>query len=206
MRRILQTLLLVLCLAQPAFAQVESDTGPSAWDSLAERAEKTLDRGTSANRTPEALRADIADFRASFDAARDRNAARIETLRQQIAVLGPAPTDENALQEPADVTAKRNELNAQLSILLTPVQKAEAEFVRADALIGQIDRLLRERQTQELLKVSPSPLNPVHWEPALRDLSRAGRVLWREAGQSGEVFRQYRVAFMRHRRRTLLAL
>lgn len=150
------------------------------WDTLAQRAESAIDLGQGSDDLFEALRSSIADYRADFDAARELNSARIATVREQIAALGPAPEGESAPPEAADVAVKRDELNQQLNDLLVPVQKAEAEFVRADALVRQIDQILRERQTDQLLEVGATPLNPANWQTAVNDLIVGAELLWME--------------------------
>ena len=175
----------ILCLSTPLAAQTDTLSADlDRWDTLASRAETAVDLEQGSDQVFEALRASIAAYRAEFDAARDQNATRIATLREQIAALGPRPEGEGAAPEPVDVAAKREELNQQLNALLVPVQKAEAEFVRADALISQIDQILRERQTDELLKVSPTPLNPAYWGTAVTDLMQSADILWIESPES----------------------
>ncbi|MEY8842345.1 DUF3772 domain-containing protein, partial [Cribrihabitans sp. XS_ASV171] len=49
---------------------------------------------------------------------------------------------------------------------------AEEAYSRADGLIGEIDRIIRERQTDLLLSRGPSPLNPVHWQEAWHVVER----------------------------------
>lgn len=156
------------------------------WDTLANRAETAVELKQGSDQVFEALRESIASFRAEFDAARDINSGRIETLREQIAALGPIPEEEGAAPEDPEVFAKREELTQQLNTLLVPVQRAEAEFVRADALIRQIDQILRERQTDELLTVTPTPLNPVHWPAAINDFVSAADLLWLEQSKNTE--------------------
>ena len=163
-----------------AFAQDTLVEELERWDTLANRAETAVDLEQGSDQVFEALRASIADYRADFDAARDLNSARINTLREQIAALGPAPEGEGAAPEDPDVASKREELNQQLNALLVPVQKAEAEFVRADALIRQIDQILRERQANELVRVSPTPLNPANWPGAIDDLITGAELMWAE--------------------------
>lgn len=151
------------------------------WEGLATRAERAIDLGGGSSTLFEGLRSSIVEYRQIFDAARDNSATRIANLREQIAALGPVPEGEDAAaQEAPDVAAQRVALNAQLSQLLEPVQRAEAAFVRANAIIGQIDRLLRERQTNALFEVYPTPLNPANWQRALDDLMRGLTLLWQE--------------------------
>jgi small-conductance mechanosensitive channel len=172
--RFLLLLTLSLCIGSgPVHAQTDALRSVvedfDRWTTLAQEAESAIDANRGTDETFVAMRSRISDYRSEFDAARKVNSARIQTLREQIASLGTAPTGEGATPEPADVAAQRQELNGELSKLLVPVQRAEAEFVRADSLIGQIDVILRERQTQQILTVSPSPLNPAYWKPAIDD-------------------------------------
>jgi small-conductance mechanosensitive channel len=190
MRRLLGIAAALFCalwvIAAPLAAQEELSADLERWSTLAQRAETAVDLGQGSEELFESLRASIADFRTQFNAARDLNANRIATLREQIAALGPPPEGENAPPEAPDVAAKREELNEQLNTLLVPVQKADAEYVRADALIAQIDQILRERQADRLLQVVPTPLNPVHWQQALTDLVQAAQLLWSGSPESDQ--------------------
>ena len=134
------------------------------WESVASTAEEAIDAPDTTETMLEVQRARLVDYRAKFDAARNLNAARISALREQLAALGTPPEGEGAEPESPEVAANREELNRQLNTLLTPVQRAEAAYLRADALIGQIDVALRERQTEQLMEVVPTPLRPA--EPA----------------------------------------
>nr|WP_211097104.1 DUF3772 domain-containing protein [Aliishimia ponticola] len=172
-RRIFAAFLLVLCLSHAALAQsASSATAPdySEWETVASQAEASIDSGEDTNEELESLREQLVTFRSEFDQARKANADRISTLRAQIAALGEAPEDGD---EPTDITARRAELNRQLSELLAPVQTAEEAYTRADGLIGEIDDIIRERQTERLLSLGPSPLNPVLWPGTLKDLGEA---------------------------------
>lgn len=169
-----------------AQAQTTTDADMDRWQTLASRAEKAIDTRQGSDAAFEALRSAVAEYRTIFDAGRDQHKNRIATLREQLAAIAPPAEGEGAASEAQDVTAKRTELNKQLSELLVPVQTAEAGFVRADAIVGQIDQILRERQTDELLKVTPTPLNPVHWKPALTDFLSAVDLIWIEPPASGE--------------------
>ncbi|OAN71440.1 mechanosensitive ion channel protein MscS [Sulfitobacter sp. EhC04] len=187
--RLFTRLAIVLCLAAGA-ATAQDTTFEAAvpnfdrWETLAREAESAIDQNHGTDETLEAMRGRIAEFRGEFDDARNINAARIKTLREQIAALGPVPDDATADAEPPDVAAQRKALNDELSGLLVPVQRAETEFVRANSLVGQIDTILRERQTRQLLTVTPSPLNPAHWQPALVDLTTALTALRNETPNS----------------------
>lgn len=170
--RIWAALLVAFFLAGPLVAQDTLTADFERWERTATSSEEALDAGGTSDERLNALRSEIVKFRSEFDAARDQNKARILALREQLAALStPAETD-SAAPVPPEVTAKREDVQAQLNALLEPVQRAEASFLRADALVTQIDRVLRERQTEQLLTVSPSPMNPANWQPAIDDLNR----------------------------------
>ena len=173
--RLLAAIGLSVWLITAAVAQTESVIDFERWDSLGANAEKLVDDQSSDEETFAALRQSIAQYREEFNAARNQNAGRIDVLRKQIAALGAPPEGEAAEPEPPSVTAQRDDLNAQLNILLAPAQRAEAAYARADGLIGEIDTILREQQTEKLLSVSPSPLNPANWTIAVKDTLRAFR-------------------------------
>lgn len=175
---------LILSSYAPVFAQDQSEAvlieDLDRWDALAARAEDAVDSQTGSDDMLAAMRARIVEYRDEFDAARNLNSSRISTLREQLAALGPVPEGEALETESAEVAAKRQELNAQLNQLLAPIAQAQAAFLRADGLVGQIDRILRERQAEKLLSISPSPFNPVNWPTAFTDLRNAIDEIWRE--------------------------
>lgn len=160
------------------------------WESVASTAEEAIDATDTTETMLEVQRARLVEYRTKFDAARNLNAARINALREQIAALGTPPEGEGAEPESPEVAANREELNRQLNTLLTPVQRAEAAYLRADALIGQIDVALRERQTELLMEVVPTPLNPVHWRTAIDDLATAAGEIAAEAPDDADTARR----------------
>ena len=162
---ILRTWLLVLGLVFWACAALAQEPiNYEDWTRTANRAETTIETGRASDQALEVLRRDLAAWRESFLSAQSQNSERIDTLRQQIAALGPAPDTEAGEQpESTDVAARRAELNEQLSRLRAPVVSAEEAYTRADGLIREIDNLIRERRTNRLLELGPTPLNPAHW-------------------------------------------
>ena len=182
---LLAGLALAVLLAFAAAAQTDLADDLSRWETEASGAEAIIDNEGSTDAVLEELRESIAEFRGEFDSAKDLNAARIATLRDQLSALGPAPEGDAAAAEAPDIANQRIDLSAQLVSLQAPGQQAETAFLRADGLIDQIDDILRERQNQQLLEVTPSPLNPVHWRPALDDLRKGGLALWNENDTAG---------------------
>ncbi|MGB3246893.1 MAG: DUF3772 domain-containing protein [Sulfitobacter sp.] len=177
---VIAAFLSALWLSCAAWAQTDTSDGFDRWNEFAVTVQNAVDAGTSTDEVFGAFRKRVSEFRSDFEKMRNANAGRIGILRDQIAALGPPPEGEGAVAEPADVTARRADLNSQLAVLLAPVHRGEAEFLRADALIGQIDEVLRERDTSRLLTIGVSPLNPTTWRGALEDLASATRQIWRE--------------------------
>jgi potassium efflux system protein len=136
-----------------------------AWERTADRAEEAVENNRASTPALEALREDLAEWRDRFLAAQSENASTIATVRQQLAALGDAPEDGT---ESEDIAAQRQALTARLAELQAPVKRAELAYSRADGLIRGVDRIIRDRQAEELLEFGPSPLNPVHWLPALQ--------------------------------------
>ena len=176
--------LAVWLAAGAAFAQDEAAGGPidyEQWGSVAERAEQVVEAGRASDAALEQLRAHLAEWRARFDAGQEQNSARIETLRNQISALGPAPEDGTESEE---IAARRAELQSQLDRLLAPVLRAEEAYNRADGIIREIDEIIRQRQLEELLSLGPSPLNPRHWPEALEDLAQSALSVEREFAEN----------------------
>ncbi|MFG6624195.1 DUF3772 domain-containing protein [Sulfitobacter sp. 1A12056] len=181
---------LLVWLTGAAVAQEPALPDFDQWETVASSAEEAIDAPDTTETMLEVQRARLVDYRAEFDAARNLNAARISALREQLAALGTPPEGEGAEPESPEVAANREELNRQLNTLLTPVQRAEAAYLRADALIGQIDVALRERQTEQLMEVVPTPLNPVHWRSAIDDLATAAGEIAAEAPDDADTARR----------------
>lgn len=132
----------------------------AAWDTVAQRAESLVQGGIASVPLLEQLRARVVDWRAAFLAASGENTARIATLRAQVTALGPAPAEGQT--EAPEIAERRRALTEQLVQLQAPVIAAEEAYSRADGLVREIDRQLRERQAEALTRLLPSPLNPAN--------------------------------------------
>ncbi len=139
------------------------------WESEAGRAENLVGAGTASTAFLENLRTTLVGWRARFLAAQSANSARIETIQAQISALGPAPAEGEI--QPAEIAQRREDLNQRLAEAQLPRVNATEAFNRADGLIAEIDAILAERQTQELLELDPTPLNPMNWTTVLTALS-----------------------------------
>lgn len=161
-----------------AFAQttVQSTPDYAAWERVATRAEAALESGKASDAAFGVLRQDVVSWRTQFQAQLSANDSRIKTLNEQIAALGPAP--EEGSSEAAEIGARRSELQRQLEVLTTPRRTAEEAFSRANGLVSEIDKIIRARQSDELLRKGPVPLDPSLWNNALRDLRVSLTGLW----------------------------
>ncbi len=195
MRAGLVALILVLSLATgPGLAQLIGPPAPgtqgdatttldySAWETMASRVETAIEARASASTTLEELRTQLVDWREALLGAQNANSARIATLRTQIAALGPAPA--SGAGEPPAISERRLTLNEQLVRLQAPGIAADEAYQRADGLIREIDRALRERQATQLLQVWPSPIYPANWPEAVIALTDTGIQLWDEIATS----------------------
>ena len=152
------------------------------WDQMAVRAEAEIaERNTSDERLEE-IRGHLAQWRAALLTAQNANSARIATVREQIAALGPAPAEGET--EAEEISSRRQELAQQLVKLQAPGIAAEEGYRRADGLIREIDRTLRERQADQLLQLWPSPLNPGNWPEAAIGFADTVQRLWDEVSEA----------------------
>lgn len=162
-----------LALAGALLAQDAPEPDYAAWEKLAGQAEQILQSGQANDARLDAIRAEVVRWRSRFSGAEGVNATRIATLKDQIAALGPLPAEGEV--ESDDLVARRKALNDQLAELQAPGLNAAEAHGRADGIIQQIDRAQRERQTNALLRVAPTPLNPANWVAALQDGGQLAR-------------------------------
>lgn len=137
------------------------------WRATAERAEQAIEANRASVAALEALREEVAEYRKTFSDVRDDSTARLDTLKAQLEALGPAPGEGET--EPADIAELRSEIKRKIDELRVPVVVTRENYTRADGIIAEIDRLIRERQTARLFSRTDSPLNPAHWQQAWND-------------------------------------
>ncbi len=164
--------------APPTAEGTASTLDYAAWELVANRAEKKIFDTTTISPALDNLRAQLVDWRQALLGAQSANSARIATLREQIAALGPAPADGQL--DAVEIAKRRAELTDQLVRLQAPGIAAEEAYRRADGLIREIDRVQRERQADRLMQLWPMPINPANWPAAGRALLQTAGTLWSE--------------------------
>lgn len=142
------------------------------WDATASMVENTLATSEPSDVFLTELRAQITSRRQIFLDAQATNASRIATLADQIAALGPTPTEGG--EEAPEITKRRADLQARVDELNVPRLRATEAFQRADGLINEIDAMLSARKAQSLLKLGPTPADIRIWPVALSEIWESG--------------------------------
>ncbi|MCC7321720.1 MAG: mechanosensitive ion channel family protein [Rubellimicrobium sp.] len=158
---------------------VIGDVDYAAWQRTAERSATISENASGSTFALERLRNDLVQWRDRFLSVQGQNAARIATVRQQLAALGEAPADP-ALED-LRVSVRRALLMAELNRLRAPALLAQEAYAQSNGLIAEIDTLLRARRTASMTTRGESPLNPAQWAPVASDLGRLVSNLWKEA-------------------------
>lgn len=152
------------------------------WERQAVLAEDEIGHRNTETERLEEIRSHLAQWRAALLGAQSANSARIATLSEQLGALGTAPAEGES--EAEEISKRRQELAQQLVKLQSPGIAAEEAYRRADGLIREIDRTLRERQADQLLQLWPSPVNPANWPEAAIGLSDTLLRLWDEGAEA----------------------
>ena len=166
--RILLTLVFLAFSAFSALAQTTSDPilDMEKFTATADRAVAVIEAGAASNEALDDLRSQLANFRSAALQEQEKHADRIATIQARLDALGPPPEDGESESE--EVANLRAELQATLNAAKAPAVSAQEAYRRADGLIREIDLLVRARTTSELLRLGPSPLNPLYWSDALK--------------------------------------
>jgi potassium efflux system protein len=159
----------------PTFAE-DGSPDYDDWRGEAARARSVIARALASSASFEALRGQLADWRDVFDAEAARYVSPVNVLDLQISALGPAPASDET--EPEAIAARRADLESQLQALRVPLLLAEVAAAEASGYVTEIDDILRNRRSAELVTRGPSILNPANWTAAIGELtgmlSRAG--------------------------------
>ncbi len=159
MKRVLFVFALLVALPLAAFAQETTTVfDADAFEKTAERAQGVVEEKAASSEAMEELRLQLVAFRTQAVNQKSLAAAKVTPIFSRIQALGPTPAEGET--EAFDVANLRSELETQLKNRRAPVLAAEESYKRADGLIKQIDMIIRERTTTELISQSRSPLSP----------------------------------------------
>ncbi len=165
-----------------AGAQAVAEPDFDEWALVATRADGAIRDARTTDLALEQLRGQLAEWRADFLESQTANNSQIVTVRDQIDALGPVSTAE--APEAPQIAKRRNELTRSLGLLQAPGLEADEAYRHADGLIGDIDRLIRDRQADALMQVWPAPVNPANWPAGISALSQTLFALIGEVGDA----------------------
>ena len=110
------------------------------------------------------LRKQLALRRSEFSEVQNFSPARLATLEEQLAALGPVPESGT---EPAEIAERRMILAQEIKVLNAPRLRAREAYKQADGLIREIDDALSAKDTENLLQLRPSPIDLRLWPEAV---------------------------------------
>ena len=143
-------------------AQVTLDY--NRWASTANMAQDTLEAGTASGAFLIELRKQLALRRSEFSEVQNFSPARLATLEEQLAALGPVPESGT---EPAQIAERRMILAQEIKVLNASRLRAREAYKQADGLIREIDDALSAKDTENLLQLRPSPIDLRLWPEAV---------------------------------------
>jgi potassium efflux system protein len=169
-------------LCAPVSAQTQTIFDIDAFNALAARAEKAVYGGQTSNEALEKLRSSLSSARSDALEAQSSRTGRSKIISDQIDALGPIPEDSET--EAKDISELRLSLSKQLAVARAPLIVAEEAFRRANGLISEIDKTIRERSASVFLKLGVSPLSPNTWGPMVSDIKKYFGQVSSEVAQS----------------------
>ena len=168
--RFIHIILALVYLLTPLNAHAQTTFDIEAFNALATRAEKAVYGGQTSNDALEKLRISLSSARSSALEAQSSRTGRSKIISDQIDALGPIPEDPDS--EAQDIAELRASLAKQLAVAKAPLIVAEEAFRRANGLISEIDRTIRERSASAFLKLGVSPLTPNVWGSTISDIKK----------------------------------
>ncbi|MDF2231342.1 DUF3772 domain-containing protein [Albimonas sp. CAU 1670] len=100
-----------------------------------------------------------------------------EAEAAKAAAEAEAAAEADAASRSQNLASIRRELQMRVDALESRAKRADLANARADALVREIDELIRNRQVEELLTLGPSPLVPAAWLPALDEAQATVRAI-----------------------------
>ncbi|MDB9716428.1 DUF3772 domain-containing protein [Amylibacter sp.] len=180
--RFIHIILALMFLYAPVSAQTQTIFDIDAFNALAARAEKAVYGGQTSNEALEKLRSSLSLARSEALEAQSSRTGRSKIISDQIDALGPIPEDSET--EAKDISELRLSLSKQLAVARAPLIVAEEAFRRANGLISEIDKTIRERSASVFLKLGVSPLSPNTWGPMISDIKKYFGQVSSEVAQS----------------------
>ena len=180
--RFIHVILALMFLSVPVSAQTQTIFDIDAFNALAARAEKAVYGGQTSNEALEKLRSSLSSARSDALEAQSSRTGRSKIISDQIDALGPIPEDSET--EAKDISELRLSLSKQLAVARAPLIVAEEAFRRANGLISEIDKTIRERSASVFLKLGVSPLSPNTWGPMVSDIKKYFGQVSSEVAQS----------------------
>ena len=168
--RFIHIILALVFLLTPLNAHAQTTFDIDAFNALATRAEKAVYGGQTSNDALEKLRMSLSSARSAALEAQSSRTGRSKIITDQIDALGPIPEDPDS--EAQDIAKLRASLAKQLAVAKAPLIVAEEAFRRANGLISEIDRTIRERSASAFLKLGVSPLTPNVWGSTISDIKK----------------------------------
>ena len=168
--RFIHIILALVFLLAPLTAHSQTIFDIDEFNALATRAEKAVYGGQTSNEALEKLRTSLSSARSSALEAQSSRTGRSKIISDQIDALGPIPEDPDS--ESKDIAVLRASLAKQLAVAKAPLIVAEEAFRRANGLISEIDKTIRERSASVFLKLGVSPLSPNTWGSTISQIKK----------------------------------
>ena len=168
--RFIHIILALVFLLAPINAHAQTTFDIDAFNALASRAEKAVYGGQTSNEALEKLRMSLSSARSAALEAQSLRTGRSKIISDQIDALGPIPEDPDS--EAKDIAELRVSLAKQLAVAKAHLIVAEEAFRRANGLISEIDKTIRERSASAFLKLGVSPLSPNTWGSTISDIKK----------------------------------
>jgi potassium efflux system protein len=145
---------------------------PAIWDGVLSRAESRIGAPGVTAAELDALRARMVQLRSEAQTAAQAMQPSIDELNKRLQALGPAPA-EGAAPEAPEIAQRRAALLREIGSAQVPLVEAQEAKDRADAVIAEVDRMLRARFSAELMSRGPTPLRPATWTTGLAEIGKA---------------------------------
>ena len=164
-------LLAALFAAGAVRAQAQDEPSPApAWDRVSTNAEERVADADTSTPALDQLREQLVQVRSEALEVERAAEPAVNELNERVKALGPPPAEGAA--DPPEIAARRQDLQRQISAAQAPILEAQEAYQRADALIKEIDRIVRDRFSAELMSRGPTPLRPQVWLAGLDEVHK----------------------------------